>query len=98
MLLLINALKLIVEIALLSLAGRWVLALLAGAGREGNVFYRVLDIVASPFLKLMRWVSPRMVLDRHVPLATFLLLSVCWVLLTMVKIGLCLQSGVNVCR
>ncbi|MBK7263817.1 MAG: hypothetical protein IPI03_18970, partial [Rubrivivax sp.] len=72
MLLLINALKLIVEIALLSLAGRWVLALLAGAGREGNVFYRVLDIVASPFLKLMRWVSPRMVLDRHVPLATFL--------------------------
>jgi hypothetical protein len=96
MLLLVDSLKLISEIALLSLAGRWVLGLLAGSKRDGNVFYRVLDIAASPFIRLIRLISPPVVLDRHVPLAAFMLLIVCWVMLTMAKIGLC-KSGVNVC-
>ena len=34
-------LKLIAEIALMALAGQWVLGLLAGARRDGNFFYRV---------------------------------------------------------
>ena len=35
--------KLLTEIALLALAGRWGVGLLAGAGRDGNPFYRVLQ-------------------------------------------------------
>jgi hypothetical protein len=45
MLLAITAVKLLAEIALLALVGRWLLGLLAGAKREGNVFYQVLSIV-----------------------------------------------------
>jgi hypothetical protein len=98
MLLLITSLKLIAEIALMSLLGQWLVGLLAGAGRNRNVFYKLLSVVTSPFVKLMRVMTPRVVLDRHVPLAAFLLLSVAWVVLTASKINLCLQSGFDACR
>ena len=98
MLLLVTSLKLISEIALLSIAGQWMVGLLAGAGRDRNVFYKLLGVMASPFVKLVRRIAPRVVLDRHVPLAAFLLLSFVWLALTATKINLCLQSGVEACR
>ena len=98
MLLLVTSLKLIAEIALMALAGQWFVGLLAGCGRERNVFYKLLAVMASPFVKLVRRIAPRVVLDRHVPLATFLLLGFAWVALTATKIDLCLQSGVTACR
>ncbi len=98
MLLLVTSLKLIAEIALMAIAGQWAVGLLAGAGRDRNVFYKLLALLTSPFVKLMRVISPRVVLDRHLPLATFLLLSVAWVALTATKINLCLQSGIDSCR
>jgi len=98
MLLLVTSLKLIAEIALMAIAGQWAVGLLAGAGRDRNVFYKLLALLTSPFVKLMRLISPRVVLDRHLPLATFLLLSVAWVALTATKINLCLQSGIDSCR
>lgn len=98
MLLFVTALKLITEIALMAIAGQWVLGLLAGAKREQNVFYKLLEVVASPFIRLMRAISPKVVLDRHLPLAAFLLLGVAWVGLTAMRIGMCLQIGVQACR
>lgn len=98
MLFVVTALKLVAEIALMALAGRWVVGLLAGAGRERNVFYKLLEVISSPFVRLVRLVTPRVVLDRHIPLAAFLLLAVGWVALTATKIGLCLQAGVDTCR
>ncbi len=98
MLLLVTSLKLIAEIALMALAGQWVVGLLAGARRDHNVFYKLFEVVASPFIKLMRLITPRVVLDRHLPLAAFLLLSVAWVALTASRISLCLEIGVNACR
>ena len=97
MLQIVTVAHLIVWIALLALAGQFVLGLLAGAKRDSNVFYNLLEVVASPFVKLMRRMTPRVVLDRHVPLATFLFLSVLLVFLTIARISLCLASGVNVC-
>ena len=98
MLLFVSSLKLVAEIALMALAGQWLVGILAGAKRETNVFYKLLAVMTSPFVKLMRRVTPRAVIDRHVPIAAFLLLSVLWVFLTMTKISLCLQTGVNTCR
>jgi uncharacterized protein YggT (Ycf19 family) len=98
MLLLVASLKLIVEIALMALVGQWVVGLLAGAGRDRNVFYRLLEVMTAPFIKLVRRITPRIVLDRHVPLVTFALLSVVWVALAATKINLCLQWGVDACR
>jgi hypothetical protein len=97
-LLLVNILKTIVEIALMALVGQWVLGLLAGAKRETNFFYRVLQVVTRPFVRLARLLSPPIVLDRHVPLVAFLLLAFSWLLVTKWKIDLCIEIGIEVCK
>ncbi|HJV70311.1 hypothetical protein [Ideonella sp.] len=98
MLLIVLSLKLVIEIALLALAGQFVLGLLAGAGRESNVFYRLFQVLTGPFVKGMRRIAPRIVLDRHLPLATFVFLLTMWLVVTLVKINLCLQAGAQACR
>ena len=90
--------KLVAEIALMALFGRWVLGLLAGARREQNLFYQLLHIMAKPFISVARLITPRMVLDRHVPLVAFLLLGFVWVAATILKVQTCVQMGVQACR
>ena len=97
MLLLVMSIKLVAEIALLSLVGRGLLGLLAGAKRESNVFYRLLGVMTGPFVRVARWLAPRAVLDRHVPLVAFLLLSFVWLFATIFKVQICLQIGVEAC-
>jgi hypothetical protein len=98
MLLLVTSIKLIAEIALMALAGQFLLGLLAGAKREKNFFYRLLQVLTNPFVKGMRLITPRAVIDRHIPLAAFVLLAMVWVIATLTKINLCLQIGVEQCR
>lgn len=98
MLLFVSSVKLVVEIALLALAGQFLLGLLAGAKRETNFFYRLLQVLTGPFVKGMRLITPRVVIDRHVPLAAFVLLAMVWFIATITKINLCLEIGVEQCR
>lgn len=98
MLLVVTSVKLLAEIALLALAGRWLLGLLAGAKRDGNLFYQVLSIVTRPVERLTRLISPRVVLDRHIPLAAGLLLLSVWVVVTLMKIQICAEIGVAQCQ
>lgn len=98
MLTLILALKTILEIALLALLGQWVLGLLSGPHKDRNVFYRVLQTVGQPFVTLTRWVTPRFVLERHLPLVAFLLLAFGWLAVTLTKVSHCLQIGLEQCR
>ncbi len=98
MLLLVEILKMLSEIALLALAGQWVLGLLAGAKRERNLFYQLFQVLTKPLIAGARLVSPRVVLDRHVPLVAFLLLSFVWVVATMTKIDICVRMGVHLCK
>lgn len=98
MLPLISAIKLVLEIALLSLVGQWVLGLLTGPARERNLVYQLLQTVSKPFVKLARWCSPRIVLDRHTPLLAFLLLLLAWLAVTASKIAHCVSTGLALCR
>ncbi len=98
MLAVITAIKLVAEIALLALFGQWVLGLLAGAKKEQNLFYQILQIMGRPFVSVARLVSPKFVLDRHVPLVAFLLLGSIWIGVTLFKIQTCLQVGVEQCK
>jgi hypothetical protein len=98
MLLFVSSVKLVAEIALLALAGQFLLGLLAGQKRESNFFYKLLQVLTGPFTKGMRLITPRIVVDRHIPLATFLLLSMVWIVSTLVKINICVQIGVEQCR
>jgi uncharacterized protein YggT (Ycf19 family) len=98
MLLMISALKLITEIALLALVGRWILGLLVGQHKQNNFIYQILDVMVRPFVRLARWLSPRMVLDRHLPLVALLLLGFVWLAATAAKISHCLKVGVSLCQ
>lgn len=98
MLLLVSSVKLVAEIAVLALLGQWLLGLLAGRRRDQNFFYRLLQVLTQPFTRVVRAITPRIVLDRHVPLATFLLLAVVWLVATVSKVNLCLQMGMQACR
>ena len=90
--------KLLAEIALLALAGQWVVGLLAGAGRDGNPFYRVLQLMGRPWVKAARWISPSVVLERHLPLVAFLVLALVWVAAAIAKVRICLEIGVALCK
>lgn len=98
MLLLVSICKLVAEIALLALVGQGLLALLAGARREQNLFYQLLQMVTRPFVRAARFVTPKVVMDRHVPLVAFFLLVLIWVVSTMAKIGICVEIGVQQCQ
>ena len=71
--------KAIIEVAALALLGQFLVGVFAWGRREGNVVYRLFQIVASPFTWVARKVSPRIVLDQHIPLVAFLLLAFAWV-------------------
>lgn len=93
-----STIKLIAEIALLALLGQWLLGLLAGAKKQQNLFYQVLQILTRPFVSVARLLTPKLVLDRHVPLVAFFLLAFIWLGATIYKIQTCLQIGVELCK
>ncbi|MEY2683202.1 MAG: hypothetical protein RJA09_346 [Pseudomonadota bacterium] len=97
MLVLILAAKLVCEIALLCLAGRGVLAVLAGTGRDGNLVYGLFRTATQPFVRLVRPLTPRFVPVRQHPGVAFAVLAVVWLALTLTKIFWCLQIGVARC-
>lgn len=90
--------KLLAEIALLALLGQWMVGVLAGANRASNPVYRVLQLVGRPWLRTARWLSPRVVADRHLPWVAGFLLLLAWVLAAFVKVAICLQIGLMLCR
>ena len=98
MLLTIVILKSLIELSLMFIVGRFVLGLLAGAKRQTNVFWQLLDVAAKPSLWLTRKLSPKLILDQHIPLATASWLLVAWVLVVKLKIDLCMQLGAAACQ
>lgn len=98
MLLFVSAVKLVAEIALMALAGQFLLGLLAGAKRDANFFYQLLQVMTKPFVRGMRLVTPKVVIDRHIPLAAFVALAMVWLVATITKVNLCIQIGVEQCR
>lgn len=70
--------KALAELAFMFLAGRGLLYVLAGSKRPGNIFYQLFCILTDPLLKAARWVTPRFVVDAHIPLVTLMLLLWIW--------------------
>jgi hypothetical protein len=90
--------KLLTEIALLALAGQWVVGLLAGAGVTATRFTACLQLVGRPWVKAARWISPPVVMERHLPLVAFLVLLLVWVAAAIAKVRICLEIGVALCK
>lgn len=98
MLLAVVIAKSLIELSLMFIVGRFLLGLLAGAKRETNVFWQLLDVASKPVLWLTRRVSPRLILDQHIPLAAISWLILAWLLVVKIKIDLCLQLGAAACQ
>ena len=93
MLTLLNILQLVLYIALLALVGQGILYVLAGARRESNFFYKLLQVLSKPFTWPARKVTPRQVSDSQVPIVTFFLLLVCYAVVTFERTDLCVRSN-----
>ena len=66
-----------------ALIGQGVLFVLAGEKREANFFYRLIKLIASPAVWVARRMTPRFVLDKHIPWVALLILIVLGVALTV---------------
>jgi hypothetical protein len=98
MLLFATSIKLIAEIALMALLGQWLVGLLAGPRRDTNIAYRLLKVLTDPFVRGARFISPRVVIDRHLPAVAFLVLGMVWAVATVYKIQICINLGMQACR
>lgn len=86
-------LKALVAVAGLTLLGQGVLAILAGAGREQNMFYRILMIISAPAVKVVRFITPRVLVpDRFIGAAAFFLLAGIYLALILQQRELCLKD------
>jgi hypothetical protein len=88
----VTILKAMIEVALFAFLGQGILYILAGARRDKNLVFVMLKTVTMPVTKFIRFVSPGIVLDRHIPLASFILLVVLWAGITMAKVMLVVQG------
>lgn len=73
--------------------GQGVLWLLAGARRDQNHIYKLFKLLTSPVTHVTRAFTPRIVLDQHIGMVSFLLLMVIWLALVVFKANACVQLG-----
>ncbi len=78
-------------IAGLSLLGQLVVGLFNWGRREQNVVYQLFAVVARPMVRVARLVTPRLVLDQHVPVVAFLLCLFGYVAVGVFQRNVCLE-------
>ena len=66
----------LVLVAALALLGQAMVGVFNWAKRRDNLLYRLFELIARPVVKLVRLISPKVVLDRHIPIAAFALLMI----------------------
>ncbi len=64
----------LVLVAALALAGQGLVGVFNWPQRRNNLLYRLFELIARPVVKLFRLITPKVVLDRHIPVGTFLFL------------------------
>jgi hypothetical protein len=85
-------LKALTEVAGVAMFGQGVLWVIAGAKRDQNLVYGIFKAITAPVMKVTRWITPRVILDRHLGLVAFFLLMVLWLGLTIAKIRIVLEN------
>ncbi len=89
----VTLLRALVEVALLSLLGQGAVGLLSGARRHKNPIYVLFQVITRPVVRFTRWITPRVVIDRHVPFVAFFLMLWLWIMLAWIKRNLCAING-----
>lgn len=86
----ITIVRTLVEVAGWALIGQGVLALLAGNTRQNNFVYQIFQIVTRPIIRAVRAISPKVILDAHIPFIAFFLLFWIWLGLAYYKHQVCI--------
>ncbi len=86
-------LKALTEIAGVAFLGQGVLWVIAGAKRDQNLVYKLFRTLTSPVTRVTRAITPRIIIDAHIGLVAFFLLTVIWVVLTAFKIKFVLENA-----
>ena len=92
---LLQVLKAMVEIALMFFLARGVLVLFFLPARhklDSNFVYQLFVKGTKPFVTAVRYVTPKFILERHLPFAAFGLLLACWLGLSIGKLQLCADN------
>lgn len=93
----LTVVKALVELAGLFLFGQGLLYVLAGQKRDGNFVYQLFRTLTSPVMRATRAITPKLVVDRHIPYVALLLLFWIWVAALVAMARVCQGEGVN-CR
>ena len=78
----------LVKFAGLLLLAQGLVYVLSFGRHETNVIYKFLRFLTSPVTNVVRRITPRLVVDRHVPFAAFFLLFWLYVILIFVRLDL----------
>jgi hypothetical protein len=91
----ITVLRALVEVAGWFLLAQGALFLLAGGTRHKNIVYQLFVIVTRPVISATRFISPKVILDKHIPFVAFFLLFWLWILLAFIRNTLCQMHGLT---
>lgn len=98
MLLFLNIAQLVLYIGALGLIGQGLLYVLAGHGRDTNLFYQLIGMVNKPWTLAARFISPKQIIDRQVPFVAFCIVGVLYIAVTLAKIEHCISIGIEACQ
>lgn len=74
MALLLVILQTLMLVAALALFGQLIVGAFNWRRRHENFVYQLFGIVTNPVVRVVRMITPRVIVDQHVPLVAFLLL------------------------
>jgi hypothetical protein len=94
-LLVLTIIKALAELAGLFLLGQGLLYVLAGEKRDGNYFYQLLRALTKPVVRGTRVITPKFVLDRHIPFVAVLVLFWIWLAVLLGMAQVCNSKGLD---
>ena len=92
-LLLVSVLRALVEVAGFFLIGQALLYVLAGRSREKNAVYQLFRVITGPVVRATRFITPKQIVDKHVPVVAFFLLFWLWIGLAYLRRVICVADG-----
>lgn len=93
----VKILHTLVFVAMSALLGQGAVGLLSGARRAKNPIYVLFQVITKPVIRFTRWLTPKVILDQHIPFVAFFLMFWLWILLAWVKRELCVLNGLGAC-
>ena len=82
---LVIILKGLAEVIGLMLVAQGLVFALSFGRHEGNAIYRGIRFLNSPVLRVVRSITPKVVIDRHLPAVALFLIVASWFVLTVAK-------------